>query len=235
MEREYEKKVVVYASRASKVSAACFIAGTIIMTDAGEKPIENIRPGDKVWTYNIESGAQELAEVPNNFSRSAQDFVRLYFAGDSVTCTLEHPFYVDNDWAAAGRLKAGDSLLCYGGAKVAIDSVYKFHTDTAMAVYNLEAAGNHNYYVSASKALAHNECRAATKAASKIWQELKNFKKGIKVRGRGKNTEYLTWDYEHGGEIEVFDRNFNHKGVIHPETGKWIKPSVKGRKLELPK
>jgi RHS repeat-associated protein len=160
-------EVVVYASKASKVSAACFIAGTIIMTDAGEKPIENIKPGDKVWTYNIESGAQELAEVPNNFSRSAQDFVRLYFAGDSVTCTLEHPFYVDKDWAAAERLKAGDSLFCYGGAKLAIDSVYKFHTDTATAVYNLEAAGNHNYYVAKTKVLAHN-CENISKVTSRI-------------------------------------------------------------------
>jgi hypothetical protein len=92
------------------VSAACFIAGTIIMTDAGEKPIENIRPGDKVWTYNIESGAQELAEVPNNFSRSAQDFVRLYFAGDSVICTLEHPFYVDNTFDLSPALSNGEGV-----------------------------------------------------------------------------------------------------------------------------
>ncbi len=43
-----------------------------------------------------------------------------------------------------------------GGEKVKIDSVYRFKTDTATAVYNLEASGNYNYYVSASKVLVHN-------------------------------------------------------------------------------
>ena len=84
------------------------------------------------------------------------EFVKLRFAGDSVTCTLEHPFFVNNDWVAARELKVGDSLFCFSGEKVKIDSVYKFKTDTATAVYNLEAVKNHNYYVSASKVLVHN-------------------------------------------------------------------------------
>ena len=58
---------------------------------------------------------------------------------------------------AARKLKAGDSLFCFSGEKVKIDSVYKFKTDTATAVYNLESSGNHNYYVSASKVLVHNK------------------------------------------------------------------------------
>ena len=58
---------------------------------------------------------------------------------------------------AARELKAGDSLFCFSGEKVKIDSVYKFKTDTATAVYNLEASASHNYYVSASKVLVHNK------------------------------------------------------------------------------
>jgi hypothetical protein len=44
-------------------------------------------------------------------------------------------------------------LLAYAGYKLAIDSNFSFSTDTATAVYNLEVAGNSNYYVSASGVL----------------------------------------------------------------------------------
>jgi len=57
---------------------------------------------------------------------------------------------------AAKDLKLGDSLFVYAGYKVAIDSIYAFRNDTATAVYNLEADGNHNYYVSAGGVLVHN-------------------------------------------------------------------------------
>ncbi len=63
-------------------SAVCFIAGTLILTADGEVPIEDIKSGDKVWTYNIDSGEEELAEVPNIFARNSQEFIKLHFAGD---------------------------------------------------------------------------------------------------------------------------------------------------------
>jgi hypothetical protein len=81
----------------------------------------------------------------------------LHFTCDTIVCTLEHPFFVNNDWLPAKELKRGDSLFTFSGCKVAIDSVYTFRTDTATVVYNLEASGNHNYYVSASKVLVHNK------------------------------------------------------------------------------
>ena len=48
--------------------------------------------------------------------------------------------------------------LKHSGYKVALDSIFAFRTDTAVAVYNLEASGNHNYYVSESGVLVHNSC-----------------------------------------------------------------------------
>ncbi len=58
----------------------------------------------------------------------------------------------------AKDLKQGDSLFAYSGYKVALDIIYTFRTDTATAVYNLEADGNNNYYVSVSGLLVHNQC-----------------------------------------------------------------------------
>lgn len=42
-----------------------------------------------------------------------------------------------------------------------------------------------------------------------------------------------TWDGEHGGEVEVFDKRGRHLGVAHPITGETIKPAVRGRRIDV--
>lgn len=80
----------------------------------------------------------------------------MHFGKDSISCTLEHPFFVNNSWVEAKELKVGDKLFAYAGKKIAIDSIYAFSTDTATKVYNLEVAGNNDFYVSSAKVLVHN-------------------------------------------------------------------------------
>ncbi|MFW7209732.1 colicin E3/pyocin S6 family cytotoxin [Enterobacter sp. BNK-32] len=41
---------------------------------------------------------------------------------------------------------------------------------------------------------------------------------------------YYTWDSLHG-EVEVFDKNGRHLGVVDPLTGITIKPAIRGRRI----
>jgi hypothetical protein len=41
-----------------------------------------------------------------------------------------------------------------------------------------------------------------------------------------------TWDALHG-EVEVFNGRGRHLGVMHAVNGAWIKPAVKGRKIDV--
>lgn len=43
------------------------------------------------------------------------------------------------------------------------------------------------------------------------------------------NGDILEWDSQHG-ELEVYDKQGKHKGVVDPNTGKEIKPKIPGRK-----
>ena len=71
------------------------------------------------------------------------------------------------------------------------------------------------------------------KTESTIWQNLSPYKGKIKTNEKtGKNKRYFTWDYEHGGEIEVFDSRGYHIGTIEPKTGKQIKDAVQGRNIK---
>lgn len=64
-----------------------------------------------------------------------------------------------------------------------------------------------------------------SKAESKIWKELENYKIDIKTNGlSGKDKEYYKWDKLHN-DIEVYDREGKHLGSKNPTTGKMYKPA----------
>jgi hypothetical protein len=59
-----------------------------------------------------------------------------------------------------------------------------------------------------------------TKQDSKIWGSLNNYRDGIKTNGlKGKAKEYYDWDAAHN-EIEVYNGEGIHKGVMDSTTGK---------------
>lgn len=68
----------------------CFIAGTLVQTDEGEKPIERIRVGDKVLTrqgYNLVIAA---GMTDNN----ADVITAVFSDGTKLTGTRKHPVFV---------------------------------------------------------------------------------------------------------------------------------------------
>lgn len=72
-----------------------------------------------------------------------------------------------------------------------------------------------------------------TKATSPTWQSFKPFRGPIKANGlTGSKKEFYTWDYTHC-DIEVFDKNGNHKGSMDPKTDEMTKPAVPGRRIQI--
>jgi hypothetical protein len=53
------------------------------------------------------------------------------------------------------------------------------------------------------------------------WNELENYRDGLKRSGSGKQTRYYQWDYTHG-HIEVYDKSGRHLGEMDPITGELI-------------
>jgi site-specific DNA-cytosine methylase len=66
----------------------CFIAGTLVLTDAGYKPIEKINVGDKVLTHR-----GRWRPVTSIMSRDNAELWTVK-AGNTLTTTAEHPFYI---------------------------------------------------------------------------------------------------------------------------------------------
>ena len=126
------------------LKSQCFTGDTLVSTEEGNRRIDEIKPGDKVLSYNTETGENELQEV-KNVSVSKTDILVHIITDDGrdIETTMFHPFYVKNEdgtgeWKAASNLKAGDELLSEDGKKVKVSEVKVEKLAEEITVYNLE-------------------------------------------------------------------------------------------------
>ena len=134
----------------------CYVAGTLIKTEEGLKPIEDIRVGDKVWAHNFETGEHELRPVDRTYVCHIESLLKLTVGTGTLTTTKDHPFWVEGlGWKRAGELAVGDVLVTPNG-RVALESREVLRR--AATVYNFRVVGDHNYYAVAGQTpiLVHN-------------------------------------------------------------------------------
>lgn len=88
--------------------------------------------------------------------RTASEVVDVKVGGETITATVEHPFWVEGKgWTAARELERGTRLVRRDGSPVAVESVK--HRQGTFQIYNLEVSGIHSYYVSRLGILVHNQ------------------------------------------------------------------------------
>lgn len=102
----YEQSGVVQKVRwsASLGERTCFPAGTMITTNHGDRPIEQIADGDLVLTHK-----GRYCRVRRAYSRRhTGQFATLTAGGFTVVATSDHPFQVERggvlDWVEAGNI-----------------------------------------------------------------------------------------------------------------------------------
>lgn len=149
-------KIIGKVSAGKICVLACFPAGTKINTDVGLKNIEEIKVGDKVWSYNELTGETGLQEIVRTMSRESDHTIELYTEGEIIETTAEHPFLTDNGWKDAADLQTGDRIRTRNEEDVGIKDV-KF-AYKPRKVYNFEVSNWHTYFVGALQWLVHNAC-----------------------------------------------------------------------------
>jgi predicted lipid-binding transport protein (Tim44 family) len=88
----------------------CLAKGTPILTPRGPIPIEQLRPGDPVWTTHGEQLHPGIVEA--KIEVDADEFLELSIAGRTLRVTPEHPFQVaPGTFRLASLLKPG-VLVC---------------------------------------------------------------------------------------------------------------------------
>ena len=138
----------------------CFIAGTLVATSDGLKPIEDIEVGDKVLAYDPETGEQAYKPVVRLFRNTTDKWYHVHVNKQDITCTAEHPFYVADidEFVPAKDLKAGQHVLLADGSCAVVDGILVEELNAPETTYNFEVEDYHTYYVSDDKVLVHNRC-----------------------------------------------------------------------------
>ena len=169
----------------------CFVAGTLIKTEEGYKAIEEIEVGDKVWSWDEETGEQALKTVVQLFRNEKDVLVHIDVAGEHIQTTPGHPFYVaGKGWVKAGELKAGNELILYDGRVVEIEKV-RVEKCKPVTTYNFEVEDSHTYYVTQSDVLCHNSCRG--KNNLKPDSNAVGAHSTFRMDSTGKVTHYAEW------------------------------------------
>ena len=86
------------------VTSQCFVEGTLVLTEDGEKPIEEIQAGDLVYSTDPETGESEYKEVLRTFRKESDVLIHIFVNGEEIQTTPVHPFWVEDQWVAAKDL-----------------------------------------------------------------------------------------------------------------------------------
>lgn len=92
------------------IDVHCFAAGTkVLLADNSQKNIEDVKPGDKVVTYNIITGKKGTATVEKTDAVSHKNLVTYVFeGGKKITATDDHPFLTEQGWASSNPAKTAN-------------------------------------------------------------------------------------------------------------------------------
>ncbi|MDG4797818.1 polymorphic toxin-type HINT domain-containing protein [Micromonospora sp. WMMD1082] len=140
-----------------------FAAGTLVlMADGSKRPIETLKPGDRVIATDPESGevsARVVVATHINVDLALTDLVVVANGTPAlVETTAHHPFWSQDRlaWVNASELRAGEQLLTGDNSPATVTDVRSYARQQVM--YDLTVDTIHTYYVVAGETpvLVHN-------------------------------------------------------------------------------
>lgn len=140
----------------------CFPAGTLVWTETGRRPIEELRGGDRVLSQDQETGELAYRTVLGTTLRQPSPNVRFWCGDDKITATLGHPVWIAGEgWRMAKFLRTGQLVHTLGGAV----RIRQIEEDEEVRAYNLIVSDFHSYFVGEQGILVHdNTLREPTRA-----------------------------------------------------------------------
>ncbi|MGN0595158.1 MAG: polymorphic toxin-type HINT domain-containing protein, partial [Hominimerdicola sp.] len=153
---ETEAKASSEAQEACK-NGKCFVAGTLISTPYGYIPIEEIKAGDKVYSFDETTESVSENTVEEVFVRETTELVNINIGTEAIRSTPDHPFYVpQKGFTNAVDLRAGDALLSINGDYVIIEKIQHEILESPIKVYNFRVSNDHTYFVGIQSLGVHN-------------------------------------------------------------------------------
>jgi intein/homing endonuclease len=139
----------------------CLAAGVVIETPAGPRPVETLREGDEVLSFDVDRGVQVPSRIAAVRTLSAPAILRF----GELHVTGEHPVYTAAGWLPASELTAKSEVHGVDGKRFAIGEGERVDGETK--VFCLAVAPPHTYF--AAGVLVHNKDRGWSAKLDDPW------------------------------------------------------------------
>lgn len=155
----------------------CFVADSLVELIDGRAPIQDLRVGDSVLSYNSETKTNEEKDVTAVYRPLNSKSITIKIVGpsyiDDITCTPDHPIvqYLSGSIAGVASFDVEKTKEDYGFPTVSLlqkgtefltvthesAQVYEIveNEDNSQETYLIEVEGNSNYFVNGC--LVHNK------------------------------------------------------------------------------
>ena len=122
-------------------SPTCFLAGTpITMADGFKKPIEEIKVGDKVLSFDEKTNQFKPDKVTKLLKHTSYEYL---IVNGHLKVTPNHRVLSNGKWVEIGSLKVGNQLFNENGQAEIIHSIEK--VKERVTTYNIEINPYHTY------------------------------------------------------------------------------------------
>jgi len=156
------------ARRLPVLQRVCFAPGTRISCAEGDKAIEELHVGDKVWAWAEGTGESHLSSVSSMSRSISHEMTEIHLDGEVIRTTGSHLFWVEErGWTQAAALRRGDRLKRRKGTSAKVNVIQS--NPVSLTVYNLEVEDLHTYFVSAQEVLVHNACEIIADTQLLVW------------------------------------------------------------------
>lgn len=137
----------------SMFNPSCLVPGTLISTDQGLIPIEEIRRGDLVLSQHPRTAELTYRPVLERTVREEAETRRVVLEGDSFTATSGHRFWVVGEgWVKTRDLRPGHALSTADGET----RILRVESAEPARTYNLVVPGFNTYFVGPARILSHD-------------------------------------------------------------------------------
>jgi LysM repeat protein len=140
----------------------CFVAGTMVHTEQGLRPIEQVAVGEMVAGRDEHNANAPVLwrQVVNTFEHFDRQVLRLVIKHpgeelETILTTSEHPFFVAGNWRLAEELEVGDRFERIDGRQSEL--VETTTLAERRTVYNLTVDQDHTYFVGDVGIWVHNK------------------------------------------------------------------------------
>jgi YD repeat-containing protein len=135
-------------------AGGCFVRGTLVATERGLLPIEQIQVADDIYAFDLSLRERTVQKVVKIFEAPREVVLVLDFGAEEIRCTPAHRFYT-GQWVPARELSLGDLVLSLDGQWKELKGIRR--EIQPQSVFNLKVEEMHNYFVGQSGLLVHND------------------------------------------------------------------------------